>query len=257
MNLSKLRDSRWVSGLLILFIFYLLNYHSDNLIKLLFPDFSGYVRWGARMTVEVAGSIAAVMLLYKTWLTGALKEMAVVKPVHKALLLAFAATLPLPLIYGFGSSWATDAGAMELLFFTFLSPVSEEILFRGFAFWMLYRYTNFGFWASALLPAAVFGVEHMAQSQEWMQQLGIVAITGIGSIWFSWLLMRWESLWVPIAFHVLMNFWWTLFDAGATALGDITTIAVRFSTILISILFTIRKEKLPDLLRADKTMSDS
>jgi membrane protease YdiL (CAAX protease family) len=249
MNLSKLRDSRWVSALLILFIFYLLNYHADNLIKLLFPDFSGYARWGARMVVEVAGSIAAVMLFYKTWLTGALKEMAVIKPVHKALLLAFAATLPLPLIYGFGSSWATDAGAMELLFFTFLSPVSEEILFRGFAFWMLYRYTNFGFWASALLPAAVFGVEHMAQSQEWMQQLGIVAITGIGSIWFSWLLMRWENLWVPIAFHVLMNFWWT-------ALGDITTIAVRFSTILISILFTIRKEKLPDLLRADKTMSD-
>jgi hypothetical protein len=63
--------------------------------------------------------------------------------------------------------------------------------------------------------------------------------------------MRWENLWVPISFHVLMNFWWMIFDAGATALGDVFANIARAATVLLSILFTIWKDKLPDLLRAD------
>jgi membrane protease YdiL (CAAX protease family) len=246
-----IKNNRLFSVFLVLAVFYLLNYHAIDLVRLFFPDIIGYPRWGARMIVETVGCIIAVMALYNIWLTGALKEMAMIKPVHTAFLLAFVATLPMSLTFGISSSFVPDADAMRVLFFTILSPVTEEILFRGFAFWMLYRYARLGFWTAALLPAAIFGLMHMAQSQELFERIGIIAITGVGGIWFSWLLMRWENLWVPISFHVLMNFWWMIFDAGATALGDVFANIARAATVLLSILFTIWKDKLPDLLRAD------
>lgn len=249
-------NSRLFSALLVLTIFYLLNYHATDLVRLFFPGITGYPLWGGRMVVETAGCIVAVMVLYKTWFTGAIEEMAMIKPVHTAFLLAFVATLPMSISFGISSSPVPDADAMRVLFFTILSPVTEEILFRGFAFWMLYRYARLGFWTAALLPAAIFGLMHMAQSQELFERIGIIAITGVGGIWFSWLLMKWENLWVPIAFHVLMNFWWEIFDAGANALGDVAANMARAATVLLSILFTIWKDKLPDLLRADGNQKD-
>ncbi len=253
-NLSEIfKNNRFLSALLVLVTFYLLNYHANDLVRLFFPEITGYPRWAARMLVETAGCIIAVMVLYKTWFTGALREMAMIKPVYTAFLLAFAATLPMSLTFGISSSFIPDSDLTRVFFFTILSPVTEEILFRGFAFWMLYKYARLGFWTAALLPAAIFGLMHMAQSQELMEQIGIVAITGMGGVWFSWLLMKWENLWVPIAFHVLMNFWWEIFDAGANALGDVTANIARAATIALSILFTIRKDKLPDWIRADKT----
>lgn len=252
-----IKNNRFLSALFVLVIFYLLNYHANDLVRLFFPDITGYPRWGARMIVEMVGCFMAVMVFYKTWLSGALKEMAMIKPAHTAFLLAFVATLPMSLSFGFGSSFIPDANAMRVLFFTILSPVTEEILFRGFAFWMLYRYARLGFWTAALLPAAIFGLVHMAQSQELFERIGIIAITGIGGVWFSWLLIKWENLWVPIAFHVLMNFWWEIFDAGATALGDIAANIARVATVLLSILFTVWKKKLPEVLRADGNHKDT
>lgn len=248
-------NSRLAATLLILSFFYLLNFHANDLVKFIFTDLSGYQRWGIRMVVEVTGSFITVMILYKTWLTGALKEMAMIKPVHPAFIVAIIATLPMMLSAGIGSSWTISANPVDLLYFTILSPVSEEILFRGFAFWMLYRYVRLGFWAAALLPAAVFGAMHMAQSQELMEQVGIIAITGIGGIWFSWLLMKWENLWVPIAFHILMNFWWELFEAGDNAFGDVIANISRFLTVFLSILFTVRKDKLPVIMGGKKPQS--
>lgn len=248
MNKQKL-----LSAVAVLAVFYLLNYHASDIVRFFIPDITGYPRHAARMFIEIVGCFIAVMILFKSRLTGALEEMALIKPVHTAFNLAFVATLPMSLAYGFSSWNITDVDGMRVLFFTILSPVSEEILFRGFAFWMLYRYARLGFWSAALMPAAVFGLMHVWQSQELLERIGIIAITGVGGVWFSWLLMKWENLWVPIAFHVLMNFWWEIFDAGANALGDVSANVARAATVLLSIFFTIWKEKLPGVMRSDKT----
>ncbi len=241
----------YVSALFVLAIFYILNYHASGLVRLFFPDISGYPRWGLRMAAEMVGCFAAVMIIYRTGLIGSVDKMGMKAPVYPAFLFAFAVTLPMSLSFGFAAGWSPDLDTMRILFFTILSPVTEEILFRGFAFWMLYRYAGLGFWAAALLPAAVFGAMHMGQSQELMESIGIVAITGVGALWFSWLLMKWENLWVPIFFHLLMNFWWEIFDAGANAMGDVAANIARAATVISSILLTLWKQKLPDLLNAD------
>lgn len=207
------------------------------------------------MAIEMTGCFAAVMIFYKTGLIGSLNKMAIAAPVYPAFLLAFVATMPMSVSFGFGAGWSPDLDAMRILFFTILSPVTEEILFRGFAFWMLYRYAGLGFWVSALLPAAIFGAMHVGQSQELFEHAGIIGITTVGALWFSWLLMKWENLWVPIFFHLLMNFWWEIFDAGATALGDVAANIARAATVIISIILTIRKQKQPDFLNADDSSS--
>jgi hypothetical protein len=62
--------------------------------------------------------------------------------------------------------------------------------------------------------------------------------------------MRWENLWVPIFIHALMNGWWQIFEVDDTALGGYLANIARLIVIAISILITIKKEKL--LIRMNK-----
>lgn len=109
---------------------------------------------------------------------------------------------------------------------------------------MLYRHARLGFWTPALLPTVVFAADHVDQSGVLTEQLGIVAITGLGSIWACWLLVKWQNLWVPIWIHVLMNGWWMLLDAGGTSLGDGTANIARIATVVVSITLTLWRDAL-------------
>lgn len=121
-----------------------------------------------------------------------------------------------------------------------LPGIAEEILFRAFLFGFLYRYAGWGFLPAALLSAAVFGVEHLYQGGDWAQALGIAVLTGIGGVWWSWLLVAWRwNLWVPISFHVLLNGYWTAFDVADNAYGGAMAVAVRMACIVISVVVTL------------------
>ncbi len=99
----------------------------------------------------------------------------------------------------------------------------EEIGFRGFAFGLLFWRARWSFVAAMGVTGAAFGAFHLPMAvlgghldQAW----GAALLTGAGGCWFAWLYARWDrSLWVPIAAHVGMNFWWTLYTAGPTAAG--------------------------------------
>lgn len=190
------------------------------------------------MALEVLGCLMAVMALCRTGPLEALGNLALLRPVHGALAFGLVSTLPMMLTFGLASSWIPAASALDLLHYTVLSPFAEEVLFRGFAFWMLYRHARLGFWASALLPAIVFAADHVDASGVLVEQVGIVAITGLGSIWACWLLLKWQNLWVPIWLHVLMNGWWVLFDAGDTTLGDGAANLARLATVVVSVALT-------------------
>lgn len=53
--LESIEKSRFLFALLVLAIFYLLNYPATDLVRLFFPDVTGYPRWGGRMVVETVG----------------------------------------------------------------------------------------------------------------------------------------------------------------------------------------------------------
>lgn len=133
-----------------------------------------------------------------------------------------------------------DRLALELVRSALLPGIAEEILFRAFLFGFLYRFAGWGFLPAALLSAVVFGVEHVYQGGDAMEALAIALLTGVGGLWWSWLYVEWRwNLWVPIAFHVLLNSYWTAFDVADNALGNGMSVLLRLLCIAISIALTI------------------
>lgn len=228
----------------IIFIFLTVWFYTGDLISLLFPELDGYTRLGVVYGLEVLFCIVAVMIMTHKNLVEAIGEMGMSASPISGLLFSSIVTLPLPIFYSLSGSISGEIDGMRLLFFSFLSPLEEEIVFRGFAFWMVYKYGRLGFWGSVLIPSIMFGIVHLYQANEMMDVLGIFGITTAGGIFFSWLLMRWENLWIPIFIHALMNGWWEIFQVDDTALGGYLPTTARLFVVIISIYLTIKKEAL-------------
>lgn len=84
---------------------------------------------------------------------------------------------------------------LDLLLTGLISPLIEEILFRGLIFLKLRKIMPV--FAAALVTAALFGVLH----GNW----GYAIIAGIISLYFTFLLLRYDSLFAPIIAHVATN----------------------------------------------------
>lgn len=235
--------NRLLIALTILGIFLLLDQFSNDLVSFFFPDLEGYAKWGIRMLLEVAVVLISVCLLFRESLRGALERLSLNKSLVKAFLFGMIVTLPTAVTYALGSGFQVTWDTAELLFYTVLSPFAEEVLYRGFAFWLIYRYLQVGFWWAALLPSLVFGLAHFFQGSDLMEQLGVVALTAVGGLWFSWIFSKWENIWFPIVLHILLNFWFELFAVGVTALGDTASLIARLVTLGLSIWVTLKKDK--------------
>jgi membrane protease YdiL (CAAX protease family) len=79
------------------------------------------------------------------------------------------------------------------------APVVEEILFRG-AFFAALVTSPVGKWGAVLITAALFALMH-ATSDQWP----IVGVLFFMGIMLGLLMLRFGSLWVPIAAHALWN----------------------------------------------------
>lgn len=78
------------------------------------------------------------------------------------------------------------------------APLAEELLFRGFLLPALSR-SRLGFGGAAILSTALWTALHAGYSVA-----GIADVFLVG-LFFSWLLWRTGSLWVPILCHALYN----------------------------------------------------
>jgi hypothetical protein len=78
------------------------------------------------------------------------------------------------------------------------APLSEELLFRGFLLSALAQ-TRLGFRGAAVVSTLAWAALHAGYSA-----LGLAEVFAIG-LFFSWLLWRTGSLWVPIFCHALYN----------------------------------------------------
>ena len=135
---------------------------------------------------------------------------------------------------------APDELAIAVTRGALLPGIAEELLFRAFLFGFLYRFAGWGFLPAALLSSCVFGLEHWYQGNAAGEALGIVALTGLGGVWWSWLLAEWRwNVWVPIAFHVSMNAAYEAFDVADNALGPVHGIVLRLACIAFSVLGTV------------------
>lgn len=203
------------------------------------PGLQGYARSAAVKTLQTALPIAALLLIMRAGFVRALAEVGLRAPVRRAFVVAFAATLPMLAAFALTGGLRPEYSLLVLAVSGLFSPVAEEVLFRGYAFGQLYRRAGWNFWPAILVPTLFFSAGHLYQAGGLVSALGIFGVTAIGSVWFAWLYLRWNNLWVPLGLHSLMNIWWYLFAVDTSALGGWLANIARLATIAVSIVLTL------------------
>ena len=92
-----------------------------------------------------------------------------------------------------GSFWPLTALAVGVG-----APLSEELLFRGFALSAVAKW-RYGFWPAALLVNTVWTAFHVGYSA-----VGVLEVF-VGGLYLTWLLWRSGSIWLPIICHAVTN----------------------------------------------------
>jgi len=90
----------------------------------------------------------------------------------------------------------------------FFSPISEELLFRGFVLPKLNK--RFSFWQANVIQSLLFTAMHLPNwiwvngPQLWLITMSISVF--IIAMLFGWILRRTNSIWPPIVVHIVNNF---------------------------------------------------
>ena len=165
----------------------------------------------------------------------------------RGLAFALLLTAPLAITYGATTPLRTDEAVWrEVAHYAVMGGAAEEVLYRAFLFGLLFRFARWGFLPAALLVAAIFGAAHVYQGETAAEAASIALVTGVGGVWFAWLLAEWRfDAWVPISFHVLMNAWFNVFDVSETALlplaGEVARAGVVLGSVVVTILLARRR----------------
>ncbi len=166
------------------------------------------------------------------------------KNIVKGILIALLFTLPMFLGFGLTLSFNTGLNLNYLLIGVIAASFFEEIYFRGFLFGQIFRNTRIGFIPAILIGAIIFAFGHLYQSKELGTLIGVFGMTFMGAILFAWLYCEWNyNLWVSIFMHLFMNLSWMLFAVSENALGGKYANIFRFSTVSLSIAFTVIYKK--------------
>lgn len=214
----------------------------------------GLFRWAAAGWTGPERTAALALLAYGPQLLAALGTAALLAGPRQAAAalgltgrplraFALAGLLTLPMVLGLawqaGLSW-TPTTAQALWRTAVLPGFGEELLYRAFLFGLLVRFAGWGFLPAALVGAVLFGGAHLYQGGGAAEAAGVFALTALGALWFAWLYAEWGfDLWVPIAFHTLMNAWWVLFPVADNALGPVGAVVIRLVVIVLSVATTV------------------
>lgn len=161
--------------------------------------------------------------------------------ISKGFAFGFITTAPVLVYYGLTAGLSTSSPLWEVAVKSAAMPaLFEEILFRACVFGFLFRFAKWGFLPAALFGAALFGLGHISQGNSVLQALAVFGFTAIGALWFSWLYIEWKyNLWIPIAVHFFMNFYWSAFEISGTAAGNTEANILRLLSIVLTIIITI------------------
>lgn len=171
------------------------------------------------------------------------------RSILKGILFPLICTLPMFAGFALCFSFNTDLTANEFVIAGAAAAFFEELLFRGFLFGQLFRFTKLGFIPAVLMGALLFAGMHLYQSNNPSTLIGIFLTTFMGAALFAWLFAEWNyNLWVPIFLHFFMNLAWMLFAVSDNAFGGFYANVFRVMTIALAIILTLlykRKKQLP------------
>lgn len=162
----------------------------------------------------------------------------------EGLLTGLVGTLPMLLGAGLLVGFEVRFDWAGILAGCLLAAVGEEILYRAMLFGQLFRHARWGFVWAGTASALIFATGHLYQGNAPAELVGILLVTFLGGLWFSWLYVEWGyNLWVPMGYHFFMNLSWQLFDVSDNALGTWAPNVFRAATIVLSIVLTFRRKR--------------
>jgi membrane protease YdiL (CAAX protease family) len=214
------------------------------------------VELGLRDLLQVLLCFSGISVAHGFGGTRAARELGLRAPAGRALAFSLLASAPMLVVFGLTSQVNPKMTLLSVAVGCVIAPFAEEILFRAYLFRQLYRHARAGFWLSALIPSVLFALGHVYQADEPGELIGILAVTGLGSILGCWLFVRWhDNLWVVFGLHSLMNLWWEVFAVDETALGGWQANLARCATLALAIVLTLFKDRIWPRLPAETARS--
>jgi len=198
-----------------------------------------YLAEGIDKIGAAAACLLAVSFMYRTGLRGAIRQLGLSAPLLPAIVFALIASLPMLIGFADTRSLTPHIQLIPLLFLTVLSPLVEEIEFRGFGVIQLQRGTGCLFWVVVWPSALLFGYGHIETGQSVQEMIELFLLLVAGGVTFAWLVYRWQSLWVAVALHICMNLWWELFSIAKSAIGGWLPFILQTLTMLLAIIITL------------------
>ena len=184
-------------------------------------------------------TIVAVMVLRRIWLPTALGELGLLSPFSMPLLAGLLAVATMAVVARLMGRTYQPQDVVSLVALGVVSPIGEEILFRGFVFRQLRRWAEAPFWPAALIASLLFAAGHWSQGDTLVSSLEASGITFAGGMLFCWAAERWNSIWFGIIVHMGLNCVWQMFALGDNAIGDSIANIARTTAIVVTIVATM------------------
>lgn len=86
-----------------------------------------------------------------------------------------------------------------------VAPIAEELVFRFALYNELVKKNSYSIYTFLIISGIIFGMLHIEVGSNLMSNLGIVAITGLSGIGFSYVYIKSDTIWAPILAHILYN----------------------------------------------------
>lgn len=251
---STWRAHPWALAAATLLMLVILNYLHEVLSRFaayrsLYKNHAFYVPEGIDKIGGIALCVLAVWVLRWVAWKDILYELGLANSPLPALFFALVASSPMLIGFVLTRSLTPHMEPRTIFFLTLISPIAEEIEFRGLGVRVLQRGTGWPFWILVWPQALIFGLGHIEQGQSPLEMAELMLLTGLGAVVFAWLVYRWQSLWFPIALHICMNLWWELFSVAKSALGGWFPFALQTTSISLAILITLYWTKRKPRLR--------
>jgi uncharacterized protein len=198
-------------------------------------------------------AFAGIYIVHRVSILQAIRMLGLKMPIFRALIFAFIATLPMSIGFALTSKISKEISFKSIFLLALFAPFIEELFYRGYVFRQLFRYAKWRFSLAIIVPSLIFALGHWYQATDWLELLGISLITGLGSIVFCWVFMKWQdNLWAAFGIHFFMNLWWEVFAVDENSLGDWFANAMRFASVFLVIILTIYKDKIWKPLQIEK-----